>query len=180
MYHSTEVSQDCHLCNLDYDAVDQLHKDCSLWDAISFFFPLSECRARTAIPCWLLLMLRLKWFVQAWQNSAGSVWKVIREFFPGCSCSVEIEEETCPDFLVKFPYLCLCVLIKNSVNAAHAGLQGAGAQPSSGDACWDSDMNAGLKVNCYQMFILATLLIKCNYQSPGVIDPSCSEPIFKE
>lgn len=30
MDHSTEVSQDCHLYNLDYKAVDQVDKDCNL------------------------------------------------------------------------------------------------------------------------------------------------------
>lgn len=34
MHHSTEVSQDCHLYNLDYE-VDQPQKDCSHRDAIS-------------------------------------------------------------------------------------------------------------------------------------------------
>lgn len=37
---------------------------------------------------------------------------------------------------------------------------------------------AGLKVNCYQMFNLTTLLIKWNDQPPAVIDSSCKEHIF--
>lgn len=38
--------------------------------------------------------------------------------------------------------------------------------------------NAGLKVNCYQMFNLTTLLIKWNDQPPAVIDSSYKEHIF--
>ncbi len=41
-------------------------------------------------------------------------------------------------------------------------------------------MNAGLKVNSYQMFILNSLLIKWNYQSPVVNGPCYSKPIFTE
>lgn len=140
---------------------------------------LLDCHARTAILHWLLLMLRPEWLVQAWHNRAGN--KVKQQFFPGCGClRTQFRwKKKHIQLLWKFPYLCLYVLIKNTVHEAHSGLQGAGAQPSWNDACWALDTNAGLKVNWYQMFILATLLIKQNAQSPGVIEPNCSEPMFK-
>lgn len=58
--------------------------------------------------------------------------------------------------------------------------QRAGAQPSSPKACWSVGMNAGLKVNCYQMFILSSLLIKSNYQPPAMNGPTYGSRLFTE